>query len=87
MVSYPKIKSVVPLLGKRIRVTFTSGETKVYDCTPLLKDPPFLLLKNDAFFRQVHLDNAGYGVVWNDKVDLSESELWINGITEPPAGI
>ena len=26
------------------------------------------------------LDKHGYGIVWNDELDLSESELWINGL-------
>ncbi|MGW8256272.1 MAG: DUF2442 domain-containing protein, partial [Thermoguttaceae bacterium] len=49
------------------------------DCSRLLDNPPFELLKNDAFFKNVHVDPHGYGVVWNDDVDLSESELWIQG--------
>jgi hypothetical protein len=26
------------------------------------------------------VDKHGYGIVWNDELDLSESELWINGL-------
>ena len=43
---------------------------------------PLSTLKDDAFFKNVRVDQAGYGVVWNDNVDLSESELWINGKAE-----
>jgi len=82
MISYPKIQAVEPLQGKRLRVTFSTGINKVYDCTTLLSETPFAPLKNDILFRQVHADRTGYGVVWNDNIDLSESELWINGITE-----
>lgn len=82
MISYPKVQSVKPLPGKRLRVKFTTGTTKIYDCTSLLKDPPFAPLKDEWFFRNVHADNTGYGVVWNDKVDLSEAELWIRGKTD-----
>lgn len=82
MATYPKVKSVTPLSGKQLFVTFTTGETRVYDCAPLLNDASFYSLKDDAFFKNVHVDQTGYGVVWNDYVDLSESELWINGKTE-----
>lgn len=82
MATYPKVKSVTPLSGKQLFVTFTTGDTRVYDCTPLLNESSFSLLKDDAFFRIVHVDQTGYGVVWNDNVDLSESELWINGKAE-----
>lgn len=79
MATYPKVKSVTPLSGKQLLVTFTTGDTRIYDCAPLLKEFAFVPLKDDAFFRNVHVDQTGYGVVWNDNVDLSESELWING--------
>ena len=82
MNSYPKIKSVSPLKNKKLRVTFETGIIKLYDCTPLLKEAPFIPLKDEYFFRNVHADCSGYGIVWNDDVDLSESEIWINGITE-----
>jgi len=36
-------------------------------------------LQNDAMFREVHADTHGYGVIWNDEIDLAESEIWING--------
>ena len=82
MATYPKVKLVTPLSGKQLFVTFTTGDTRVYDCTPLLNESPFHSLKDDVFFKNVHVDQTGYGVVWNDYVDLSESELWINGKAE-----
>lgn len=82
MISYPKIKSVEPLESKRLRVTFSTGVNKIYDCTSLLEEIPFTPLKDELLFRQVHADRTGYGVVWNDNIDLSESELWIHGATE-----
>ncbi|MBV5338944.1 MAG: DUF2442 domain-containing protein [Deltaproteobacteria bacterium] len=82
MATYPKVKSVAPLSGKKLFVTFTTGDTRVYDCAPLLNESSFFSLKDDTFFRNVHVDQTGYGVVWNDNVDLSESELWINGMAE-----
>ena len=82
MATYPKVMSVTPLSGKQLFVTFITGDTRVYDCSPLLKESSFYPLIDDAFFKNVHVDQTGYGVVWNDNVDLSESELWINGKTE-----
>jgi hypothetical protein len=82
MATYPKVKSVTPLSGKQLFVTFTTGDTRVYDCGPLLNESSFYPLKDEAFFKNVHVDQTGYGIVWNDNVDLSESELWINGKIE-----
>jgi hypothetical protein len=79
---YPKVQNVEPLTDKQLRVTFSTGSAKVYDCRPLLERPPFAPLQDDAFFRNVRADPHGYGVVWNDDLDLSESELWIHGTSE-----
>ncbi len=40
----------------------------------------FRLLQQEAFFKSVKVDPGGYGVSWNDEMDLSEYELWNNGI-------
>jgi hypothetical protein len=45
----------------------------------------FQLLKNDAFFKSVKVDAGGYGISWSDEIDLSEHELWTNGIELVPA--
>jgi len=76
---YPRVESVEPTTGKRLIVTFTGGVRKVYDCTPLLADAPFKPLAEEAVFRGVRADPHGYGVVWNDDIDLAESELWEEG--------
>ena len=76
---YPKVDSVVPLDGKRLLVAFSNRVQKIYDCTPLLTDEAFCALSSDWFFKRVGPDPGGYGVSWGDEVDLSESELWING--------
>jgi len=75
----PKINDVVPVRPYTIRVRFSNGIVKEYDCRHLLERPAFGLLENQAFFRLVHVDTGGYGVSWNSDIDLSEYELWING--------
>ena len=85
MESYPKVKSVQPLPGKKLRVTFETDAVRVYDCTPLLQEPAFRLLQDDAFFRNVCADPHGDGVAWSDEIDLAESELWLHGMPEQDA--
>jgi Protein of unknown function (DUF2442) len=36
-------------------------------------------LQKPNFFRSFKVDDGGYGIVWNDEIDLSEYELWKNG--------
>ncbi len=84
---YPKIRSVEPRPDKFIRVTFDNGVKKDYDCRPLLQSKAFQPLQDDAIFRCAHADPHGYGVIWNEEIDLAESEIWLHGRSvEQPAG-
>ena len=76
---YPKATEVAAIPGHRLRVRFDNGEIRLYDFRPHLELDMFHLLKNEAFFRTVHLDAGGYGVSWNDDIDIAASELWLNG--------
>ena len=77
----PKILSVQPLEDKKLLVKFVNGVEKIYDCRPLMeKFEPFKVLENEVFFKQVKADDGGYGISWDDKVDLSEYELWTNAV-------
>lgn len=76
----PKIDSVVPLKERRLLVTFANGVRKIYDCQGILSLDRFRLLRQEAFFKAVTVDSGGYGISWNDETDLSEYELWNNGV-------
>ena len=76
----PKILSVQALENKELLVKFVNGIEKIYDCTPLLNIAMFEVLKNEAFFKSVEVDPGGYGISWSDDADLSEYELWTNGV-------
>jgi hypothetical protein len=83
MIGYPRIRGVEALPDKQLRVNFENGDIRIYDCRSLLDEQPFKPLANDAFFRTVQVDRHGYGVSWSDEIDLSESELWLNGVAQP----
>jgi len=80
-IAFPKVVSVEPLAGKKLLVGFDNGVVKIYNCTGLLEIETFALLAEEAFFRAARVDSGGYGVVWNDRMDVAESELWTNGVT------
>ena len=79
MHTYPRIKSVKVLEDKKLEVTFDNSIRKIYDCFSILQEEPFNVLQDNIFFKNVHVEPNGYGISWNDDIDLSESELWING--------
>jgi hypothetical protein len=77
----PKILSVRPTNDKKLIVKFSDGMEKIYDCKPLIeKYEAFKALENEVFFQQVKVDTGGYGISWDDRVDLSEYELWTNAV-------
>jgi hypothetical protein len=76
----PRIMSVQPLPERRLLVTFVNGVQKLYDCRLLLERDRFRLLTYDAFFNAVTVDPGGYGISWNDEMDVSEYELWQRGV-------
>ena len=80
MSTYPRVSQVSPLREKTLLVTFSDGTQKTYDCAPLLGREPFRRLQEEWLFKTVQADPGGYGVSWNDEVDLSESELWEHGV-------
>ena len=77
-----KVKNVSALPDYRLSVHFAQGITKLYDVKPLFeKVPVFAQLQNDPQkFACVTVDVGGYGIVWNDELDLSCDELWENGV-------
>ena len=74
---FHKIKSVSPLPDFQISVQFSEGVTKLYDLKPLFERiPAFGYLRNNLEeFSCVSVDTGGYGIVWNDDLDLSCDEL------------
>lgn len=76
---YPRIVSVEALSGFQLRVAFVNGETRLYDFTTKSGMPATELLRDEALFKTAHVDVGGYGIVWNDDLDIAESELWLNG--------
>lgn len=77
---FHKVKDVSALADLKLSVQFTNGTTKIYDVSPLMQCfSAFRILEDKALFRDVKVDQGGYGIVWNDDLDLSCDELWKNG--------
>ena len=78
---FHKIKAVNVMSQHCLCVQFSEGVTKIYDVKPLFsKWPAFKALEEDEeLFSSVEVDTGGYGVVWNDELDLSCNELFENG--------
>ena len=80
----PKIKAAVVSDQKTIIVTFDNGEVKLYDVSKLLNNDMFSPLNDQAFFKNIKVEPGGYAVYWNEMIDISEYELWKNGVPYQP---
>ncbi|MBD1821347.1 DUF2442 domain-containing protein [Cyanobacteria bacterium FACHB-DQ100] len=78
----PKIVSAQAIDDHTLSIKFSNHEVKHYDISKLLEKPMFKPLKNPHFFKHFKVDIDGYGLMWNDEIDISEHELWQNGISQ-----
>ena len=64
-----------------VELTFQDGKVFQYDVSLLFnRFPVFKKLKEDkALFYSGHLDNGGYGVIWNETLDLSAMSIYYTG--------
>lgn len=80
---FHKVRKVSALPEHLLKVQFDEGETKIYDVSILFdRLPEFRALQDPEIFNKVTVDIGGYGVIWNDNLDLSSDELWENGILQ-----
>ena len=85
------IRTVSVVAPFRLRAVFVDGTEKEYDLRRWEHRPEFsLLFRHPALQSAVRVEPGGYGISWNDNIDLSAEEIYGNGInvddvTEPEA--
>ena len=79
---FHKVKEVSVVEKYVLQVVFADGVVKKYDVEPLFSEiEAFQTLKEvQGLFELVRVDAGGYGICWNDDIDLACDELWENGI-------
>ena len=72
------IKSIKILNDYILLATFTDNTVKIYDVKLLFTtiDAFKSLQHTSGLFEQVKVDIGGYGISWNDYLDLSCDEIW-----------
>lgn len=80
---FHKIKNVSALPEYKLSVQFSEGVTKIYDVGKLISEYKMFkpLESQEGLFEFATVDQGGYGVIWNDDIDISCDELWANGET------
>ena len=78
---FHKIKTVAALPNYVLLAHFADGSEKKYDMKPLMREHEIFRTFETVpgLFEQVRADVGGYGVVWNEDIDLDAEEIWVNG--------
>lgn len=72
-----RIRSVLPLEGFHVKLTFTDGSEREVDLAPYLNGPVFEPLKNDPeIFRSVRVDEELGTIVWPNGADICPDVLY-----------
>ena len=79
--SFPRIFTAKAISDTLLIVKFTNQAIKLYDVSQLFNRPMFAPLQQPAFFKNFTVEPGGYGLVWNQDIDISEYELWKNGVS------
>jgi len=79
---FHKIKEVIPKENLILEVEFENQVKKIYDVKQVLKKwKAFKILQNEEVFKEIVVDRGGYGISWNESIDLSCEEIWEKGET------
>lgn len=77
---FHKIKKLIKLDDYILLVGFADGEWRSFDLKPLMKKyPQFSLLKENNLYKQGKIDLGGFGIVWNDELDISAEGIYEQG--------
>jgi len=78
---FHKVKKVKALEDYILEAEFIDGTVKLYDVKKIMnKWKVFEILKDIELFKKVKVDQGGYGISWNEDIDLACNEIWEHGI-------
>ncbi len=75
MKTYPAVKKVKPIDDYKLLITFSNGDTRVFDAKPYLNKGIFKELKNVDLFNTVHVNFDT--IEWDNEVDFDPEDLFL----------
>ena len=78
---FHRLKNIAAMPEHVLLAEFEDGTVRKYDTKPLKAKLPVFRMLDDVYklFEQVRIDAGGYGVLWNDELDLDAEEIYCNG--------
>ena len=75
--TFHKIKNVKALDNLILKIIFENEEVRYYDVKKLISEhKEFEILNDISLFKLVKVDTGGYGISWNDDLDISCNTLY-----------
>lgn len=80
---FHKVRNVKPIREYILEIIFEDNTIKYYDISLLFEKFEIfkIFINNTELFKQVKVDLGGFGISWNEYIDLSCNELWENGLS------
>ena len=72
----PRLVNVEPVDYLKLRLTYETGEVKIFDVSPYANGSWYGELKEEAYFRTVQMLPEGTGVEWRNGQDIAPHELY-----------
>ena len=72
----PKILNVEPLDDYKLRLSYETGEIKLFNVLPYISGKWYEELYNNDYFKSVHLISNGQGIEWGNGQDIAPHELY-----------
>ena len=77
-----KINKVTPQQNLVLLIEFNNGIHKQYNVDLLFNQfPEYRILEHKPLFDTAYVDCGGCSVAWTPEIDISEWELWDNGVS------
>lgn len=77
----PRLVNVEPMSHLMLRLTYETGEVKMFDVSPYANGSWFGELKEDAYFRTVRMLPGGTGIEWGNGQDIAPHELYERSVS------
>lgn len=72
----PRLEKVEPIAPLKLRLSYETGEIKIFDVAPYATGTWFGELKDDAYFKSVRVLPGGIGIEWRNGQDIAPHELY-----------
>lgn len=72
----PRLLRVEPEEHLKLRLTYETGEIRLFDVAPYANGSWFGELKDERYFRTVRMLPGGVGVEWGNGQDIAPHELY-----------